>query len=359
MRVTTKTTGIVLLSALSAYAKVGTPLEIGQAGLAYLSPNCQQTVLQLARNSSLSQCLQLDALLPVLTTNSSILPTLDNYLSTLCSSSPCSNLTLSNATSTLLSGCSTDLASAKIDNSTVYSIVSLYPLAREIVCLKTSNPYNVSTTSNTTNTTNSTNTTLPSSSYNTTNSSSWSNTTSYNTTNGTFCLTSLATELSTYLDANLTNYYIDTFALGGNGTALQLLEKIPSTAICDSCVFAAFDLISQSVPQVNNYTIKNHTVAQYLNQTCSAEGFNVTINGTLPTNITEVAVNSTYPYTVVVGNTTLTPFNTSLPTASVNVSVSLPTSLTSVLTAVGSGATPSGSAEKRDVVGLKKRWIGA
>jgi hypothetical protein len=73
----------------------------------------------------------------VLATNGSVLPPLDNYLSTICSSAPCTASVLNATAQAVLSGCSTDLSLAGITNDTIYQVMELYPLARELACLKT------------------------------------------------------------------------------------------------------------------------------------------------------------------------------------------------------------------------------
>ena len=70
--------------------------------------------------------------------NASIVPGLDVYATDICNSAPCSNTTLTNVSSSIISGCASDLAKAGVTNVTVTDIVDLYPLAREIFCLKTS-----------------------------------------------------------------------------------------------------------------------------------------------------------------------------------------------------------------------------
>ena len=299
-----------------------------------LSPSCQSTVLSLATNSSLAQCLDFTALLPVFTSNSSVIAPLDTWLADTCSMSPCSNTTLASTAQTLITGCQSDLSNAGLTNSTIEDIFGLYPLAREIACLKTSDPFNA------------TNATIPIASG------------GYNATNGTFCATSLLTELSSYLGANLTIPYVLTVALGANSTALQTLEMIPPTALCSECIFAALDLVEQEYPSIGNYSVaSNYTLNQYLEGTCAADGYNITTNGTLPANITEVADNSTYPYTIVVGNTTILPGNATVAPpsfSSVPTNISIPTNSPTTAATISA----SGSPERRNVAAVKGRWIG-
>ena len=101
------------------------------------------------------------------------------------------------------------------------------------------------------------------------------NSTAYNHTNGTFCVTEVMSDLSGWLGSNLTNSYIDTLALGGNTTAIQIIEKIPKTAICNDCVFAAIDLVQAEYPKLAMANVSmNFTLDGYLNATCPA--FNAT-----------------------------------------------------------------------------------
>ncbi|CAD6568441.1 MAG: hypothetical protein TREMPRED_004540 [Tremellales sp. Tagirdzhanova-0007] len=297
MRFTTSSV-FAIAAASSAIAQTSSPLTLGKSLLGYLSPSCQATLLPLIlTNSTFASCVNVNGLLPsmlfilrlttskltkaVLSSNGSIVPPLDTYLGEICSSAPCSNETLTNATQTIMSGCASDFSKFGLSNSTVMDVFGLYPMAREVACLKTTLPFN------------GTNATIP-----------ISNST-YNSTNGTFCVTSVLTEVSAYLGVNLTNSFVDTVILGGNATALQSLEMIPPSALCSDCVFAALDLVGQEYPQVGMINLSsNYTVGMYLNGTCNATGFNYTTNGTLPLTIQEVAFNSSYPYNVTIGNLT-------------------------------------------------------
>ncbi|OCF57660.1 hypothetical protein L486_05122 [Kwoniella mangroviensis CBS 10435] len=321
------TSAIIAASALAgtAYAQANAT-SIVQNGLGYLSGGCIATVLSLSESSSpLNQCLDGKLLASIVTGNSSIIEPVGNYLDEFCSSQPCSNETLTNATQTLLSGCATDLTNFGLTNQTVEWAVAQYPLLRDVMCLKTSNPFNGNGTSsaNTTSLTNSTS--------------------SSNSTNGTFCATSLLTELESYLGEPLTPTNIATIGLGGNSTAVDALRSIPPTALCDECIFGALSLIEEQYPQLGQIRIGgdstgNITINSFLERTCNATAsgnFTVPTNGTLPTNITESAVNST-----------LTPVNGTAPQA--NLTAALPTqffpSVTSELASLTASATGSGAA---------------
>jgi len=279
-----RTTAIVALAAAAgAAAQSVSPMSIVEAGLTLLSSQCQATVETLVNSSSpLYSCLQVPALLPAILTNGSIVPYVDAYLSSVCAAAPCDTSTLNTTAAMIVSGCATDLARFNVDNETVYDVIGLYPLAREIACLKT------------------TNATAPS------NASIPINSTAYNNTNGTFCVTEVMTDLSGWLGANLTNSYLDTVALGGNTTAIQILETIPKTALCSDCVFAAIDLVQAEYPGLGSYNVSmNYTVDGLLNATCPA--YNATSNGTIPSTVLESAGNSSFPFNVTSGNATYTP----------------------------------------------------
>lgn len=293
MRLSTSAIAVSALGASSALAQLSITSVLGTAEsyLAMLSPSCQATVISLASPSAPAyQCLQVQNIIPIILSNASIVPGIDSYLSSICSSAPCSNGTLYNLTQSITSGCSSDLSKYGITNTTIAEIIGTYPLAREVACLKTSAPFN------------GTNATIP-----------ISNST-YNTTNGTFCATSLLTEVSAYLGANLTNSFIDNAVLSGNTTILNMLEMIPPTALCNDCIFAALDLIEDEFPQVGSVPISaNVTLNSYLNGTCNATGYVVSTNGTLPSTIIESAINSTLGFNITVGNVTIAPMNGTQP----------------------------------------------
>ena len=203
-----------------------------------------------------------------LLTNGSVVPDVDSYLSTICASDACSAATLNMTAEVIIQGCATDLANIGADNETVYNLIDLYPWARDIACLKTSSPVALANAS------------IPITSD------------AYNSTNGTFCVTEILTDLSGYLGANLTNTYVDTIALGGSSTALQILQSIPRATFCNECIFAAIDLTAAKYPSIANYSIgDNTTIESFFEETCP--DFDLTTDGTLPTDITEVAANAT------------------------------------------------------------------
>ncbi|WVR09416.1 hypothetical protein IAU60_006483 [Kwoniella sp. DSM 27419] len=340
--------------------------------LGLLSPSCQQTLVQLASpNSGLSSCLHFDALAQIVTTNGSIIPVVDDYLDVFCSSAPCSNTTIANATQSVLSGCGSDLSTFGITNQTLEFVMAQYPLARDVLCLKTSEPFNGTEKYET-------NSTMASNATSAGNSSQ--------STNGTFCATSLLAEFASYMGTNLTVSDVITDALGGNATALQTIKSIPPSVLCNDCIFAAFSLVEEQYPQLGNITIGNSTLNSFLEGTCNAtssanstsstnESYEISTNGTLPSSITESAVNSTLNGTMS-GNTTALPMpqtNLSLPTQLLSTAASVASqtgstagtpaasALTaSLISALPSGAQPSvAAAPSVNARAMKARWVGA
>lgn len=148
---------------------------------------------------------------------------------------------------------------------------------------------------------------------------------STNSTKDAYCLTSLGKELSAYMGANLTFPYLEILVLGGNQTAQEKLQNIPPEALCQECVFAAFDLIEQSSPFLANQVVNkttNQTLVGWLNATCSnaTEVWTPTKNGTLPEGVIPTTFNSTYGFNVTYWNETTGNWTTK-PAANVSVPI--------------------------------------
>jgi hypothetical protein len=106
---------------------------------ASLSPGCKATLESLlSPNSTSGMCLNIQGLFPVLSNNdSSIIPQINDYLTTVCATPACTNATILNVTTSVASACSTELSYFGIDNSTLAIITNAYPTAREVACLTT------------------------------------------------------------------------------------------------------------------------------------------------------------------------------------------------------------------------------
>ncbi|TFY58106.1 hypothetical protein EVJ58_g6621 [Rhodofomes roseus] len=105
-----------------------------------ISSSCSSTLAQLVTSTE-TTCLNAQSLvgLIVSTQNASVVTTVNNWLTGMCSQSLCSNQTLSDVVTNVTSGCASDLQSAGISTSDPSSLVSMvqqyYPTARQAACL--------------------------------------------------------------------------------------------------------------------------------------------------------------------------------------------------------------------------------
>lgn len=100
---------------------------------------CFAALSNIAANTAASQCLAVNALIPVVTAaqgNSSLIPPLNNWLGSMCGAPACSNDTLAAVVTNLTSGCSTYLNISSDPTSLIPKVQSLYPTVRKILCLK-------------------------------------------------------------------------------------------------------------------------------------------------------------------------------------------------------------------------------
>jgi len=112
----------------------------GIAAAQSLSSQCNSALLSFAGSSD-STCLNPSALvqLALSSSSSSIIPTVDSWLTGLCAQGPCSNATLQAAVTNITAGCSAELQSLgeTSDPATLTTAVQeVYPTFRQVVCLK-------------------------------------------------------------------------------------------------------------------------------------------------------------------------------------------------------------------------------
>lgn len=85
----------------------------------------------------MTECLNLAALAPAISANTSIVPVLDDWMTSICASEPCSQDVLDSAAQNFSTACAQDVESYGVEASDIEGIFGLYPLARELVCLQT------------------------------------------------------------------------------------------------------------------------------------------------------------------------------------------------------------------------------
>ncbi|WVR06137.1 hypothetical protein IAU60_003167 [Kwoniella sp. DSM 27419] len=149
----------------------------------------------------------------------------------------------------------------------------------------------------------------------------------YNSTNGTFCVTSVLTQLSAYFGNDLSYSFIANAVTGGNSTAVDLAKNVNPNVLCNECLFAAYEVVTLPFPQIGDFDISPYysriglgqpvpagtTPNVLLNSTCAYKNLTVergkstprraelTTDGVLPAGISESIVNSTYPFTLTPG----------------------------------------------------------
>jgi len=109
-----------------------------------LSTQCTGALAAIAANPDANACLAPSALLSLVTSsNSSIVTPVDNWLSSLCGASSCSNATLASIVQNATTGCSAELGSLGFTSDLTPDVVNAvqlyYPTVRNVVCLKDGN----------------------------------------------------------------------------------------------------------------------------------------------------------------------------------------------------------------------------
>ncbi|KAI9572246.1 hypothetical protein HD554DRAFT_2068276 [Boletus coccyginus] len=117
-------------------------LFIAGAGLAVaqsISDQCTSAVLDIAASPD-ATCLDLGLLAPLALTNASttsVIPTVDTWLTGVCGLAPCSNASLQAVVANITVGCASDLASFGVSTTNATTVVqAAYPTVRQIACLK-------------------------------------------------------------------------------------------------------------------------------------------------------------------------------------------------------------------------------
>ncbi|KAI0297173.1 hypothetical protein BC826DRAFT_1184796 [Russula brevipes] len=102
-----------------------------------LSSQCQSTLTSIATSSD-ARCLNAAGLTPIFLSGSAdtLVPSINTWLTGMCSQSACSNQTLATLVTNVTNGCSSDLSSLGLDVQDVTtSVQRFYPTVRQILCL--------------------------------------------------------------------------------------------------------------------------------------------------------------------------------------------------------------------------------
>jgi len=119
------------LAALVAYASAQS-----------ISDSCTTALAGIAANPDAAACLSPGSLVSLFTLdqNSTVIPPINNWLTSVCAAPACSNATIDAVVKNVTSGCSSDLSPLGFNSDSAASITSLiqqyYPTARKVLCLK-------------------------------------------------------------------------------------------------------------------------------------------------------------------------------------------------------------------------------
>ncbi|KIM40213.1 hypothetical protein M413DRAFT_446381 [Hebeloma cylindrosporum] len=205
---------------------------VAYAAAQSLSTNCTAALTGIAANPDASKCLSPGSLVSVVAAgaNNSIIPPINNWLTSLCGAPACSNDTIAAVVKNVTEGCSTELSGLGFTSSLTPSITSIiqqyYPTVRKVVCLKDGDTNCVTQTL-----------------------------TNIQDTVGTLSLTNLAQ------------------------IALNPPTSLPANVTCTNCVKAAYNIINTDVPSIVA------DVAPALQSQCGASF----TDGTTPSGISQSA----------------------------------------------------------------------
>ncbi|KAF5393402.1 hypothetical protein D9757_000694 [Collybiopsis confluens] len=200
-----------------------------------ISQQCSQTLTQIAFNST-SACLSPSSLIPLLSSsNASLVDGLDTWISSACSTGPCSNDSLAAIVTNVTSGCGTELNALGFSSDDTPLLIStvqkFYPTVRQVVCLKDGS---------------------------------------------TNCVTEILSDIQTALGTTLTVSSVPGLISTGN-------VSLPNSALCSNCVKAAYSTVNSAAPGLLSSSDQSA-----LQQQCGSSF----TDGTVPSGIVESASNS-------------------------------------------------------------------
>ncbi|KAH9858400.1 hypothetical protein C2E23DRAFT_798438 [Lenzites betulinus] len=220
-------------------------LQMAGSSAQSISTQCQAALATIVGSSDAS-CLNAQALVGLVvastsSSNTSIVPTIDSWLTGMCSRPACSNSTLATVVSSITSGCTTELSAlglSNVDSSELTTLVqTAYPTVRQVACL--------GDTSN----------------------------------NNTLCLTETLNNLEPYT-GTLTVANIESLS---SQIIAGTIPNVPSNVTCTDCTKAAFNIVQTEFDDLfSGFTSDVST-------TCGASF----VDGTEPSTVTQLATDST------------------------------------------------------------------
>ncbi|KAI0356253.1 hypothetical protein OH77DRAFT_1423864 [Trametes cingulata] len=229
----------------AAAAALVAGLQMAGTSAQSISSQCQSTLASIVTDSNAS-CLNAQALVGLVVStstsaNSSVVPTINSWLTGMCSRPACTNDTLASVVQQVTSGCSAELGSlglANVDAGELTTLVqTAYPTVRQVACL--------GDTSN----------------------------------NNSLCLTETLNNLEPYTGA-LSVSNIESLAsqiMGGT------VPNLPSNVTCTDCTKAAYNIVQQKFGDLTS------GFSSDISSTCGASF----TDGTQPASVTQLATDST------------------------------------------------------------------
>jgi len=206
------------------------------SGNVQISSQCTTALTSVLANSGAASCLALGDVIPILAlpSNTSLIPSITTWLGDMCVATPCTNSTLDFVTSTVLSGCQTDLqndgaipAGVTITTPEAQQDVEQgYPATREVACSKTG---------------------------------------------GNWCLINTLTSIQTLIGQPLSINELMT------ADWVTLANTLNTSSLCTDCNQAAYATLRTQVPSV-----QNSQVEQVIASRCGSSF----VNGNVPSDVT-------------------------------------------------------------------------
>lgn len=203
--------------------------------VAGLSSSCQAAAGSLL-SSEFGSCANIIGLVSVIGSKGSVVPSLNTWISGICTSSPCSDSTLSTAQSSINTGCSDDVTKGTASAVSLTTIVGNYKPIRNMLC------------------------------------------TQY-VSNGTYCVPGILTDIQNASGKNISVTEVQGLLTQGSSALQTMLGNIPSGTYCTDCGKAIFIEASQIKA---NGTSTNATAASgSLGSQCGASF----VDGNLPSTV--------------------------------------------------------------------------
>lgn len=200
-----------------------------------LSSSCQAAAGSLL-SSEFGSCANIIGLVSVIGSKGSVVPSLNTWITGICTSNPCSDSTLSTAQSSVNTGCSDDVTKGTASAVSLTTIVGNYKPIRNMLC------------------------------------------TQY-VSNGTYCVPGILTDIQNASGKNISVMEVQGLLTQGSSALQTMLGNIPSGTYCTDCGKAIFIEAAQIKA---NGTSTNATAASgSLGSQCGASF----VDGNLPTTV--------------------------------------------------------------------------